>query len=70
MAQPRSKTRAQSKKTTPKRKTRPKTSREKVAAHRAKMRAQGMRLIQMWVPDTRTPEFKAERPVVVTAPEK
>ncbi len=56
MTQPRSKTRTQSKKS----KSKPKTSREKVAAHRAKMRAQGLRLVQRWVPDTRTPEFAAE----------
>jgi hypothetical protein len=53
MAQTRSsKTRPQKKK--------PKTSREKVAAHRAKLRAQGLRPIQIWVPDVRSPEFAAE----------
>ena len=36
------------------------SSRDRVRAHRARMRAQGMRLVQMWVRDTRTPEFKAE----------
>lgn len=41
-------------------KTKPKTNREKVAAHRAKLRAQGLRPIQIWVPDTRSPEFAAE----------
>lgn len=64
MAQPRSKTRTQSKKSksksNSKSRSKPKTSREKVAAYRAKMRAKGMRLVQMWVPDTRTPEFAAE----------
>jgi hypothetical protein len=36
------------------------SSRDKVRAHRAKLRAQGLRPLQLWVPDTRTPEF-AER---------
>jgi hypothetical protein len=39
---------------------RPKSSRDKVRAYRARMRAQGFRQIQIWVPDTRTPEFKRE----------
>jgi Protein of unknown function (DUF3018) len=34
-----------------------KSSREKVSAHRKRMRAKGLRLVQMWLPDTRTPEF-------------
>lgn len=37
-----------------------KTSREKVRAYRERMRKKGLRLIQMWVPDTRTAEFAAE----------
>jgi hypothetical protein len=36
------------------------TTRERVARHRAAMRARGYRLKQFWVPDMRTPEFKAE----------
>ena len=36
------------------------SSRTKVAAHRARLRAQGLRPIQIWVPDVRSPEFKAE----------
>ncbi len=32
----------------------------KVTAHRARLRAQGLRPIQIWVPDTRSPEFAAE----------
>ncbi len=36
------------------------SSRYKVRAHRKRMRAKGMRLLQMWVPDTSTPEFKRE----------
>lgn len=39
---------------------RKKATRAKVAAHRARMRAQGMRLLQIWVPDTRSPEFAKE----------
>ncbi len=39
---------------------RPKSSREKVAAHRKRLRDQGLRPIQIWVPDTRSPEFAAE----------
>lgn len=34
--------------------------RERVAKHRAEMRARGYRPIQMWVPDTRSEEFRAE----------
>ena len=41
-------------------KPRPKSSREKVKAYRERMRAQGFRQIHIWVPDTRTPEFKRE----------
>jgi len=33
------------------------TSRDKVRAYRKRMRAKGLRLVQMWLPDTRTPEF-------------
>jgi len=29
----------------------------RVAAHRAALRAQGLRPIQLWIPGTRTPEF-------------
>lgn len=35
-------------------------AREKVKAHRAKLRRQGLRPIQIWVPDVRSPGFKAE----------
>jgi hypothetical protein len=34
------------------------SSRRKVHAHRQRLRAQGLRPIQIWVPDTRTPGFK------------
>ena len=37
--------------------TQSKTSREKVQAHRARMRKRGYRLVQMWLPDTRSKEF-------------
>jgi hypothetical protein len=36
------------------------TSRDKVRAHRARLRAQGLRPIQIWVPDVRSPAFRAE----------
>jgi hypothetical protein len=38
----------------------PRPSRAKVAAHRQRLRAQGLRPIQIWVPDVRSPEFAAE----------
>ena len=34
-----------------------KTSREKVRAHRQRLRQQGLRPIQIWVPDMRSPTF-------------
>ena len=37
-----------------------KSSREKVAAHRRRLRAQGLRPIQIWVPDTRSERFAKE----------
>jgi hypothetical protein len=37
-----------------------KSSRDKVRAHRARLRAQGLRPIQIWVPDVNSPEFIAE----------
>src|SRR5262245_51001460 len=36
------------------------STREKVQAHRARLRARGLRPIQIWVPDTRSPRFAAE----------
>lgn len=36
------------------------SSRDKVQAHRRRLRAQGLRPIQIWVPDTRSPRFVAE----------
>lgn len=38
----------------------PLTSRAKVRAHRARLRAQGMRPITMWVPDMRSSKFAGE----------
>ena len=35
-------------------------TRRKVRAHRQRLRAQGMRPIQIWVPDVHSPEFAAE----------
>lgn len=37
-----------------------KASREKVRAHRERLRRQGLRPIQIWVPDVRAPSFKAK----------
>jgi hypothetical protein len=39
---------------------RPRSSREKVRAHRARLRKQGLRPIQIWVPDVRARSFKTE----------
>jgi len=38
----------------------PKSSRDKVRAHRERLRRQGLRPIQLWVPDVRSSVFKAE----------
>src|SRR5208282_2543038 len=38
----------------------PKSSREKVRAYRERMRAKGLRLVQMWVPDTQVPGSAVE----------
>lgn len=35
-------------------------SKERVRAHRERLRAQGLRPIQIWVPDVNSPEFAAE----------
>jgi hypothetical protein len=37
-----------------------KSSRDKVRAHRERLRSQGLRPIQIWVPDVRSPSFKAQ----------
>jgi hypothetical protein len=38
----------------------PNSSRDKVRAHRERLRKQGLRPIQIWVPDVRARSFKAE----------
>jgi hypothetical protein len=42
------------------RRRRSSSARDKVRAHRARLRAQGLRPIQIWVPDVDSPEFAAE----------
>lgn len=37
-----------------------KRSRMKVRRHRERLRAQGLRPIQIWVPDVRAPSFRSE----------
>jgi hypothetical protein len=37
-----------------------KSTRDRVQAHRRRLRRQGLRPIQIWVPDVRSPSFKAE----------
>ncbi len=39
--------------------TKSSTSREKVRAHRARLRAKGLRPIQIWVPDVRSKDFRS-----------
>ena len=38
----------------------PKPSRVKVREHRERLREQGLRPIQIWVPDVRAPSFRSE----------
>lgn len=38
----------------------PKSSRQKVQEHRQRLRALGLRPIQIWAPDVRSPAFRAE----------
>ncbi len=40
--------------------SKPKPSRVKVREHRERLRAQGLRPIQIWVPDVRAPAFRSE----------
>ncbi|MFZ0477995.1 MAG: antitoxin MazE family protein [Terriglobales bacterium] len=40
--------------------TQAKSSRDKVQAHRKRLRQQGLRPIQIWVPDMRSPAFVTE----------
>jgi hypothetical protein len=63
----RSRRAALSAKTAPRKTAKPKrpaakqaqSSRDKVRAYRSRMRAKGLRLVQLWLPDTSTPEFAA-----------
>ncbi|MDP3076091.1 antitoxin MazE family protein [Bradyrhizobium sp.] len=41
----------------------PKPSRVKVREHRERLRRQGLRPIQIWVPDVRAPAFRSEAQV-------
>jgi hypothetical protein len=40
--------------------SKPRPSRTKVRQHRDRLRAQGLRPIQIWVPDVRAPSFRSE----------
>ena len=40
--------------------SRPKPSRLKVRKYRERLRSQGLRPIQIWVPDTRSPAFRTQ----------
>lgn len=40
--------------------SKPRPSRTKVRQHRQRLRAQGLRPIQIWVPDVRAPSFRSE----------
>jgi hypothetical protein len=40
--------------------SKPKPSRVKVQQHRNRLRRQGLRPIQIWVPDVRAPAFRSE----------
>lgn len=41
-------------------KTKPRTPRQRMAARRERLRAQGLRPVQHWVPDLRDPKVKAD----------
>ena len=47
-------------KSSPNASSRTKSSRDKVRAFRQRMRKRGMKLIQIWVPDPKSPYFAAE----------
>ena len=42
------------------RKSKPRTPRERMAARRKRLRAQGLRPVQHWVPDLRDPKVQAD----------
>jgi hypothetical protein len=44
----------------PRRKTKPKTAQQRMQARRARLRAQGLRPVQHWVPDLRDPKVRAD----------
>jgi hypothetical protein len=47
--------------TTPKKtKAKPRTPQQRMAARRARLRAQGLRPVQHWVPDLRDPKVQAD----------
>lgn len=48
--------------TTPKKtkKAKPRTARQRMASRRARLRAQGLRPVQHWVPDLRSPKVLAQ----------
>ena len=37
-----------------------KTARKRVRAYRARLRAQGLHPVRIWIPDTRSPKFAVE----------
>lgn len=43
-----------------KKRTTPKTTRERMAARRSRLRAQGLRPVQFWLPDLRDPKVRAD----------
>jgi hypothetical protein len=40
--------------------SKPKSTRMKVREHRERLRSQGLRPVQIWVPDVRAPSFRSE----------
>jgi nicotinamide mononucleotide adenylyltransferase len=46
--------------TTASRKTKPKTAQQRMQARRDRLRAQGLRPVQHWVPDLRDPKVQAD----------
>ena len=50
--------------TTPRKTKRPKTAAERMRGRRARLRAQGLRPIQHWVPDLRNPKVRAAESIV------
>lgn len=40
--------------------SRPRSSKEKVRAHRARLKRKGLRPLQIWVPDVRSKAFRLE----------